>query len=300
MDRTPRVLSFAFALTLALTACDAADPGALADATQAPSGNTPHLTFASPDDFSRAYGDLVKMSLDVDASPPAAGFTSMFAAEIADAQAAEAGTKADAQPYQSVIEDPYLASLISPTGVVQIGSTVYKVGASTVFRGTTADLEAFNTQSEAELQSKSAAQSAPIERTATTAEAASRADLRCASFSGSGNSYKVCGTSFITNWPWIIHSAGGTTKVLKRGWLGIYWPVKGDVLRLTASHRIRAGAGTLPAATTVNATANRAWVLARIYKYAVGGDDFRGTISATHTTTHAGTTKSTTSSVTLP
>ena len=305
MDRTPRVLAFAVVFTLSLAACDSAglDAGSAADATAAPKGGaTPHLTFASPDDFGAAYLRAVKLSADEAATAERAdGFVSMRAAEIADAEAIEAGAKSEESFRASVVEDPYLASLLSPTGVVQIGASVYKVGPTTVFSGTASDLEAFNSMTEAELKSRGGYETAAVERPVPTAESVSAAQLRCTSFTGNdGKSYKSCGTTFITNWPWIIHSAGSTTYVLKKAWWFVYLPTHGETLRLNATHRIVAGAGPLPAPTSVSATATNAYVLARIFKYAVGGSDFRGTISATHPTTHKGLTRQSSTSVSIP
>ena len=305
MTRPIRPFAFIAALALLFAACDASAPdvapgAASAAATSAPTPNTPYLTFASEAAFGAAYENAVKPSAaGASTSRTDNGFVSMSAAEIADAEAVERGELEEGAIRTSVVEDPYLASLLSPTGVVRIGESVLKVGPTTVFNGTTADVATFNTKTEEDLAGQGY-RSAPIQRT-TEATSLSALQARCSSsYSGNdGKKYMVCGTSFITNWPWVIHSAGASTKVLKKWWF-VYIPTRGQTLRLDATHRLIAGAGPLPAATTASATASNSYALVRIYKFAVGGADFRGTINSTHRATHKGGSPQTTTSVSLP
>lgn len=311
MSRLSRIAAFVAVLSVALTACDSAGPegtaGAARSSAQTPSPTTPYLSFSSEAAFSTAYNNQLKVPADQAAQQAPSGgtaesfggtFVSMAGAEIADVEALERGELKEEEVRVSIVEDPYLASLVSPTGVLKIGSTVYKIGETKVFSGTTANVADFNTMTEAQLDGRY--QSAAIQRTDETVSSASALQFRCSSsFSAGGKTYKACGSSFITNWPWILHSAGTTTKVLKKWWF-LYLPTRGDVLRVTATHRVVAGGGPLPAATTVTHTANNSYVLARIYKSAIGGSDFRGTVSATHTGTENGVSRQVTTSVSLP
>ncbi|PAP80601.1 hypothetical protein B1759_04265 [Rubrivirga sp. SAORIC476] len=313
MIRLTRTFAFVAILALSVTACDTAGPDAASSASPAlaqSAPSTPYMVFSSQAAFDEAYQNQAKLSADqASATIPsggtpsqtsfgaAASFLSMAGAEIADVEALERGEIKEEQVRVSIVEDTYLASMLSPTGVIQIGSAVYKIGETKVFSGTTASVADFNTKTEAELGSRY--ESAPIQRT-TTASSASAFQLRCSSaFSAGGKSYKTCGTSFITNWPWVLHSAGASTKVLKKWWF-LYLPTKGDALVLTGTHRVVAGGGALPAATTVTHTASNSYILLRIYKAAAGGSDFRGTVSATHRGTEGGVQATTSTSVSLP
>ena len=301
MDRTPRVLTFVSIFAIALAACDASAPeGEVASGASAAAPSAiGHLTFATQADFDRAYKELLDVSADVAATTKSsASFTSMLAAEQADAAAAESGAKADTEVRLRVVEDPYLASLLSPAGVIQIGKTVYKVGPTKVFTGTEANLAEFQSKTEAELSTQGTP-SVTVERSGDSAPQAFQGDgaavnlgpfdARCTTFTGSnGSTYKVCGTSFITNWSF-VRSAGATTDVLKRGWFGIYYPVKGDQLTLTSTYQLAYVGQPLPPAQTKTATATRSWILARIYHYGASynGPQLRGSVNSTHRATHA-------------
>ena len=299
MDRTPRVLTFVSIFAIALAACDASAPeGEVASGASAAAPSAiGHLTFATQADFDRAYKELLDVSADVAATTKSsASFTSMLAAEQADAAAAESGAKADTEVRLRVVEDPYLASLLSPEGVVQIGAAVYKVGPTKVFTGTEAQVAEFQSKTEEQLSSQgypsvAVQRASPSDASPQSVDAANSgaSDARCTGFTGSnGSSYKVCGTSYITNWGF-LRSAGATTDVLKRGWFGIYYPVKGDQLTLTSTYQLAYVGQPLPPAQTKTATATRSWILARIYHYGASynGPQLRGSVNSTHRATHA-------------
>ena len=308
MDRTPRVLAFVSILALALAACDASAPEAdVADALAPAAAPGGILTFASQAEFESAYKTLLEMPADEAATARSSGsFTSMLAAEQADATAADAG--ADVEVRLRVVEDPYLASLLSPEGVVRIGAAVIKVGPTKVFTGTEAQVAEFQSKTEEQLSSQGYP-SVAVQRASTAASPqsvdaanSSSADARCTGFTGSnGSSYKVCGTSYITNWGF-LRSAGATTDVLKRGWFGLYYPTRGDQLVLTSIYRLAYDGQPLPAAQTRTATATRSWVLARVYHYGFSnnGPYLRGSVSSTHRATHSSRTAQSSTAASRP
>ncbi|MEL6610675.1 MAG: hypothetical protein AAFQ53_01160 [Bacteroidota bacterium] len=303
----------ALTCVLLLSACDTLDDtegvAAAPQAFSSASGSaTDHrITFQTQKEFEEVYALLAAGDeSDLNAYEKERGFTSMRSAEASDANATKKGNMAPEDAYVGVIEDPVLATLVSPQGLIQIGEALYKVGEEYVFEGTKYDAEYFASSEESDLrETKNTSAFRIIRETPhipdpngpgpeipepsdpdttsapTPPPAPSRAHAQL------GSRYRLNGHSFITDFGFIA-IAGVTTSVKKRGWFGIYFPVRGDVLSHTATF----------GSTTVSNTCTRAFVCYSVVSVSIPGP-LTGTLSTTHNATHAGDSATVQTSVTV-
>lgn len=305
------LLAFALLFTLSFAACDSVEaptapdaPRLGLDAGSAPAGalEDGRLVFDDHKAFQAAYEVLAGADA-FDGSADKRGFTSMRSQAEADADAVNVGAMKAEDASVSVIVDPVLASLVSPSGLVQIGDDVLKVGSTHVFKGTKEDAAAMGAANEADLlaDQKDAIDAAPIvdgDESAASASSAAGSFVdgtarQCARF---GSIYRVCGVTWIKRFPWIIRTAGSATSVVSF----VYSPMRADVLGLSGTRQLARHGRVLPAPTTFNHTATNAYVLARIFYTTVGfpPPGIYGTINATHTGTKYGVTGTVTTALT--
>ena len=342
MERFRLPLALTVAFVLVLSACDSMSPDGGYETALAPSSNaepvlipfpgepvpdpgTPEplyrivsgrLHFTSQAAYDQTYSDLTYRSQDQIATA-IVGFTSMLRAEQLDAAAADAGTLAPEKVRSSVVEDPYLASLLSPAGLVQIGSTLYKVGIDQVFTGVSTDATKFQTSTESQLVSTAyprytvvrEAQTAPVGvvkevggvivsasygQGQMVSKSSMPIDTRCSTvFTGTnGSQYRTCGTSYITNWKF-SRAAGAATNGFKRKTvfgIAYYLPIRTDNLTMTSTYQIAREGSPLPASQTRTTAATGKWFIHHfVYVGWPGGAKIYGNVRTTHGGTHAGT-----------